>query len=289
MKFDSWDVIIPISVPKCEHCLGSYKILLSIKNKIMISSQILSLLLLVISCVHASNFTVSFYKCKGDTDVVTMDSATLTCEDSEYCTWGSSAVLSGAFTIQEDLLGSEGEVYSIAEVKTKAFGYKDLFEGDIDICDYAVGSLNDGEECPGAGTYSYSLDVTLPEEAKKRWYHKFIKKSYYGKNEIKFDFEDIDAKVKCKFKVHTEGGKTSKGKKRKSKKSSDDEEYDAENITGVAAVAVVGLAAAFGIKKRRRVVTAALSDKMLEDGRDEATSDFEMMDNKKDGTIMVHH
>lgn len=255
----------------------------------MISSQILSLFLLVISCVQASNFTVSFYKCKGDTDVVTMDSATLTCEDSEYCTWGSSAVLTGAFTIQEDLLGSEGEVYSIAEVKTKAFGYKDFFEGDIDICDYVVGSLNEGEECPGAGTYSYSLDFNLPEEAKKRWYHKFIKKSYYGKNEIKFDFEDIDAKVKCKFKVHNEGGKTSKVKKgKKSKKSSDDEEYDTESITGAAAVAVVGLAAAFGIKKRRRVVTAALSDKMLEGGRDEATSDFEMMDNKKDGTIMVH-
>jgi hypothetical protein len=253
----------------------------------MISFQNLSLLLFSISSVQASNFTVSFYKCKGDTDVVMMDSATLSCEGSEYCTWGSSAVLSGALTIQEDLLGSEGEVYSTAEVKAKAFGYKDFFKGYVDLCEYVDETLEEGVECPSKGTYSYSLDFNLPEEAKKRWYHRFIKKSYYGKNELEFDFEDIDTKVECKFKVYADGYDASKVKKTKGKKkkSSYDDEVDAEDITtGAAAVLLLGAAAAFGIKKRRRVVTAALSDKMLQDDRDGATSDFEMMGNKMDNT-----
>ena len=247
--------------------------------------HILSLFLLSMTSVQASNFTVSFYKCKGDTDVVMMDSATLSCDGSEYCTWGSSAVLSGEFTIQEDLLGSEGEIYSTAEVEAKAFGYKDFFEGDVNICNYT-----DGEMCPAAGTYAYSIDFSLPAEAKKKWYHRFIKKSYYGKNELKFDFEDIDAKVKCTFKVHADGIKKSKVKKSKSKKSSDDDDDDDdfENITSAAALVLVGAAAVFGINRRRRVATAGLTDEMLQDDRDEATSDFKMMGNKIDGTIMVH-
>ena len=188
-------------------------------------------------------------------------------------------------TIQEDLLGSEGEIYSTAEVEAKAFGYKDFFEGDVNICNYT-----DGEMCPAAGTYAYSIDFSLPAEAKKKWYHRFIKKSYYGKNELKFDFEDIDAKVKCTFKVHADGIKKSKVKKTKSKKSSDDDDDDDdfENITSAAALVLVGAAAVFGINRRRRVATAGLTDEMLQDDRDEATSDFKMMGNKIDGTIMVH-
>ena len=87
------------------------------------------------------------------------------------------------------------------------------------------------------------------------------------------------------------GIEKSKFKKTTSKKSSDDDDDDdyVENIaTSATALVLVGAAAVFGINRRRRVVTAGLSDEMLQDDRDEATSDFKMMGNKIDGTIMVH-
>mmetsp|Transcript_7217 Transcript_7217/g.13713 ORF Transcript_7217/g.13713 Transcript_7217/m.13713 type:complete len:246 (+) Transcript_7217:113-850(+) len=244
----------------------------------MTSFRILSILLLSLSYVQASNFTVALYKCKGDTDVVMLDSATITCDGSEYCTWGSVAQVSGAFTIQEDLESS------VAEVKAKAFGNK-YFDDEIDICNYVQGpTIPEGLTCPAAGTYGYSTEFTLPEEAKKKWYHWFIKKSYYGKNEVKFDFEEIDAKVKCKFKVYAEGSEKKKGKKKKKSKKSSYDDDDEDYVTSAAALVIVGAAAAFGINKRRRIFTAGgLSDEM-NDG--EATSDFEMMGNK-DSTIMV--
>jgi hypothetical protein len=243
----------------------------------MTNLHLLSIFLLSISCVNASsNFTLALKKCKGDTDIVHLDSATITCDGSDYCSWGDVAQLSGAFTIQFDLESP------VSEVKAKAFGYKEEFE-DIDICDYVVSSL-DGAECPAAGTYGFSTEVTLPESAKKKWYHIFIKKSKYGKNDVKFDFEDI-ADVKCKFKVYAEGYEKKKGKKKgkKSKKDDDDDDDEYDYVNYAAAIGFIGAAAAFGIKKRRRVVTGGSDE--FHDG--EATSNFEMMGNK-DNIIMVH-
>jgi hypothetical protein len=244
----------------------------------MTTFHILSLLLLSISYAKASNFTVALEKCKGDTDVIHLDSLSITCDGSEYCTWGSVADLKGVFTIQFDLESS------IADIKAKAFGYKKKYEG-IDICSYVDNSLNPDVSCPNAGTYSFDIPVTLPEEAKERWYHKFIKKTYYGKNDVKFDFEEIDTDVKCKAKVYAEGSEKKKGKKKKKKKSkSSDDDDDDDYVTSAAALVLVGAAAAFGINRRRRVETIGSSE-----GHDgEATSDFEMMGNNKDNVIMVH-
>mmetsp|Transcript_7222 Transcript_7222/g.13718 ORF Transcript_7222/g.13718 Transcript_7222/m.13718 type:complete len:241 (+) Transcript_7222:113-835(+) len=240
----------------------------------MTSFRILSILLLSLSYVQASNFTVALYKCKGDTDVVMLDSATITCDGSEYCTWGSVAQVSGAFTIQEDLESS------VAEVKAKAFGNK-YFDDEIDICNYVQGpTIPEGLTCPAAGTYGYSTEITLPVDPKEKWYNKFLYKTY-GKKEVKFDFEEIDAKVKCKIYMYMEGSteKEKKGKKKSKKSSYDDDDED--YVTAGAALVIVGAAAAFGINKRRRIVTG--SGALL--GEDQIGSNFEMMGNKNNAVV----
>lgn len=182
--------------------------------------------------------------------------------------------MTGAFTIQFDLDSS------VAEVKAKGFGYKNLFNDDmeINICDYVDSSLNPDNVCPAAGTYGFSTEVTLPEDPKEKWYSKFLYKTY-GKKTVKFDFDDI-ADIKCKFDMYMEGStkKEKKGKKKK-KKSSDDEDYD-DYMTSAAALLFVGAAAAFGVNRRRRVAT---SSGALLDG--EVGSNFEMMGNKNNAVV----
>jgi hypothetical protein len=242
----------------------------------MIAKSILSFFLLSISYVNATNFTIALNSCKGDTDVVTLDSVTIDCDGSEYCTWGSVAQLTGAFTIQFGLDSS------VAEVKAKGFGYKNLFSDDmeINICDYVDSSLNPDDVCPAAGTYGFSTEITLPEDPKEKWYSKFLYKTY-GKKTVKFDFDDI-ADVKCKFDIYMDGStkKEKKGKKKKKKKkSSDDEDYD-DYMTSAAALLFVGAAAAFGVNRRRRVATN--SGALLEG---EVGSNFEMMGSKNNAVV----
>jgi hypothetical protein len=233
----------------------------------MIGKHILSLFLLSISCVNATNFTIALKSCKGDTDVVTLDSVSITCDGSEYCTLGSEAEVSGAFTIQYELESS------VADVKAKYFGYKKEYD-DVDICSFAGEALEEGVSCPGAGTYSFNIPVTLPEVVKDKWYTKFLDKTY-GKKEVEFDFDEIGADVKCKFYIFTEGS-TEKEKKGKKKKKSSDDEY----VTSAAALLFVGAAAAFGINRRRRIATG--SGSLL---GDEIGSNFEMMGNKNNAVV----
>mmetsp|Transcript_7219 Transcript_7219/g.13715 ORF Transcript_7219/g.13715 Transcript_7219/m.13715 type:complete len:241 (+) Transcript_7219:155-877(+) len=240
----------------------------------MIGKRFLALSLLSISYVNATNFTIALKECSGDIDVVTLDSVALDCEGSEYCTWGSVAQVSGAFTIVEDLESS------VAEVKAKAFGNK-YFDDEIDICNYVQGpTIPEGLTCPAAGTYGYSTEITLPVDPKEKWYNKFLYKTY-GKKEVKFDFEEIDAKVKCKIYMYMEGSteKEKKGKKKSKKSSYDDDDED--YVTAGAALVIVGAAAAFGINKRRRIVTG--SGALL--GEDQIGSNFEMMGNKNNAVV----
>lgn len=222
-------------------------------------NNILSLFFLCIPFVKATNFTVVYKRSQGDTSFVKMDSATVTCDGSSYCTWGSTAQVSGVFTIGTNLSSSTSEII------TRGFGYRNTTYDEVDICDYVDSSLY-GSECPAAGTYGFSTEVTIPEGVKESWYTSFLENTF-GKFELKFIFEDDDASVKCIFRLFTENSRRNR------------------NRMNAGALLFVGAAAAaFGAKKRRRIVTAG-SEELL-DG--EVSSNFEMMDTKHQTTIPMY-
>jgi hypothetical protein len=165
--------------------------------------------------------------------------------------------VSGVFTIVSDLSSSTSDIV------TRGFGYRNATYEEVDICDYVNSSL-DGAECPAAGTYSFSTEVTFPEGVEDNWYMSFIENTF-GKYEIKFDFEEDDASVKCFFRIFTE----------------DNKRYN-NNVNAGALLFVGAAATAFGITKRRRIATG--SEDLL--GRGAISSDFEMMDTKGQAACM---
>mmetsp|Transcript_4817 Transcript_4817/g.9186 ORF Transcript_4817/g.9186 Transcript_4817/m.9186 type:complete len:226 (+) Transcript_4817:109-786(+) len=224
----------------------------------MNSNSILSLFFLFISCVNANNFTVVYKRCKGDTDVIKVDSATVTCDDSAYCTWGSVAQVSGVFTILEDLTSST------ADIVTRGFGYRNDTYEEVDICDYVESSF-DGAECPDAGTYSFSTQATFPSDVHESWYSSFLENTF-GKYEFKLSFEEDDIFVKCIFRLFTENSKRNRN-----------------NVNAGALIFVGVVAAAFGVTKRRRTIVSTSSEALL-DG-DVVSSNFEMMDRSTNGVV----
>jgi hypothetical protein len=213
--------------------------------------NILSLFLLCISHVNATAFTVVYKRSKGDNHVINMDSASITCDGSSYCTWGSEAQVTGQFTIYSDLTSPT------ADVITRGFGFRNKTHDELDICDYVDSSLS-GTECPAAGTYTFSTQVTFPSDIKESWYNVFVENTF-GKYEVKFTFQDEGIWVKFIFRLFTENSRRNR------------------NRVSAGAILAVGVAAAFGYKKRRRIVTDP--QHLLDDG--EASSNFEMMNSQQ--------
>ena len=191
-------------------------------------------LLCIPNALAETDLSVTVNQCQGSTDVFTIDSVSLTCDDDNAagCSWGSAATINGTFTIGDGL-------YTASPYITASLFWENaaaVYSGEVDIC---VGNGN----CPDADTYSFITGITLPGSSSS-WYHYWF---WYMTIAVwvTLDFGG-DQEVACLFLVQ-------------GRDSSSSSSY---MIAG-SAMLFVGIAA-FGMRKRRRIVTE--EDVSLEDG-----------------------
>jgi hypothetical protein len=178
------------------------------------------------STLAGQELTVYVEQCTGDTDTFIIDYLTITCDD--YCTWGSNGTYYGSYTLGDDV-STETPV-----VTNKIWGLTH-FHDTVDICDDGSVVNDNGDQCPGAGTYDYLTEASLPGSPGS-WYSFFASwMSFTVHSTIDFG----DAVVVCEIKIKGMG-------------------YDSSSssyMTKGSALMVFGFAAAFRMKKRRIIVT----------------------------------
>jgi len=191
-------------------------------------------LLCIPNALAETDLSVTLQKCQGSTDIFKVDSVSLTCDDDDNaagCSWGSEATINGTFTIGDGIYTASPYISASLFWKNAAA----VYSGEVDIC---VGNGN----CPDADTYSFITGITLPGSLSS-WYQTMTSAMSFAVW-VKFDFGD-DQEVACKFLVAGQDGSA----------------YASYMIAG-SAMLFVGIAA-FGMRKRRRIVT---EEDQLEDG-----------------------
>ena len=195
-------------------------------------------LLCIPNALAETDLSVTLQKCEGSTDVFTVDSVSIDCDDDDNaagCSWGSEATINGTFTIGDDL-------YTTYPYITASLFWKNaaaVYSGNEDIC-------QQNENCPDADTYLFITGITLPGSLSS-WYQTLTSSMSFAVW-VKFHFGS-DQEVACKFIVAGQDSTSA---------------YASYMIAGSAMLFVgfVGIAA-FGIRKRCRSVT---EEDQLEDG-----------------------
>ena len=225
--------ISPLISARVTHVLDSHNLSLS---SIMTNTNLTRFLgyLLLLCIPHAlaeSDLTITLQQCEGSTDAFTLDAVSMTCDDG-ICSGGSDTTINGTFTIGDSLYTSS----PLVTVTLWQFSSA-VYNGTVDICGGTVES-SDGYYCPDAATYSFITGSAIP------WYASII--TWLNISVwVTFDFGG-DQEVVCQLIVEGQ----------------EDSSSSSSYMIAGSAILFVGIAA-FGMRKRRRIVTEG---ELLEDG-----------------------
>jgi hypothetical protein len=134
--------------------------------------------------------SVNLKKCTGDTSVFKVESVSLSCNDGP-CDWGSSATLSGNYTI-----GNEN-ITQTPVVSASIWGVN-LFNDTVDICDDGKVSNAEGDVCPDAASYEYIVETDIPGFS---WLNPLMSWFSIGVSTT-FDFGDASVTCELQAKVN---------------------------------------------------------------------------------------
>ena len=170
--------------------------------------------------------SVNITQCTGDTDIFTVDSVSVSCDDDD-CGWGSDATFYGSYTIG-DTLSTDSPI-----ITAKIWGM-DLYDDTVDICNGGSVYNDNGDYCPDTGTYDFLATSELP------WYFRF---TFWMSSTVYTTFDFGDVVVTCDVKIEASTYSSS---------SSSSTSY----IMSASALMITGVVFGLRIKKRRRLVTA---------------------------------
>ncbi len=137
-----------------------------------------------------SQLSVNLKSCSGDTQMFTVVSAGIICDN--YCTWGSEASLQGTYSIGYYGLDNESPL-----ITASAWGIT-VFNRTVDICDNGHVSSSSGSTCPASGSYTFSTHARLPNAPTNSWVSSFAS---YISISVVTDIDFGDDFVQCSFVV----------------------------------------------------------------------------------------
>lgn len=195
----------------------------------------ITLLAALVNVAQAVEFTVTFNKCNGSTEVLDISDALFTCDG--LCTWGSTATVAAEVELGEDFANYYGADVT-ASLKAASFkAYEFLNEENMDLCEYA--GVEDCQAAAGAGTFNFETELTIPDGS-DHWISS-VANGLFGTAEATIDFGN-DRVIVCSANV--QGAMAG---------------YTKAAVGGVAALAV-GLIALVLLRRRRRSKNNEVSD-----------------------------
>lgn len=207
---------------------------------------------IVLQVTHAGTLlTVSLDSCSSSSSF-TLNDASIVCAGSSsgsytnLCSWGSSAFVTGNYTIGDDGLLTQNpsltvnawgaKVYSSSSGTSSSSNYNAYYddstedEGSINLCNGVTStSSSSSSSCPAAGTYNFLTNVTLPAARTFSVFSSGFRETA-AVNFIFDDGSDDYENVMCSFTVQSRN-------------------YSYSSTNSVAFVLVLG--AAYCMKKRR--------------------------------------
>ncbi len=179
----------------------------------MMNKSLTQILVTLFLCVSSAfSLSVSVNQCTGDTDVFKINRLSISCEDEDYCSWGSYGTFTGSYTLGANVATDSPvitakiwgvSVYNetvrycllqtfpypaidfIHQTKPCALNgmtytlsrsifplYRYSFNRQVDICDNGSIYNSYGSYCPDSGKYKYVAHTELPGSPNS-WYTSF--------------------------------------------------------------------------------------------------------------------
>lgn len=194
----------------------------------------ITLLAALVNVAQAVEFTVTFNKCVGSTEVLDVTQAVFTCDG--LCTWGSTATVAAEVALGDDFANYYGADVTASLKAGSLKAYEFMNEENVDLCEYAgIENCQDG----GAGTYNIETELTIPDGS-GHWASS-IANAVFGTAEATIDFGN-DRVIVCSANV--QGAMAG---------------YTKAAIGGVSLIAV-GLIALVLLRRRKRSKNNEVSD-----------------------------
>lgn len=190
--------------------------------------------------------------CSGD---FSLDSYSLDCGDNE-CTFGQTVGVSGTISSP---YGFTSAVHVKSTACIMSMLCMTVLDSSGEMCNNL--SASDGQECPSAGTYSFSTKYPLPGAEGSNWFY-----GYWIDIHTYFT-DDSGGSTTCKTSVKAVKSKTL-----------------AAAFASFACVILMTSLMALGIKRKRTVGLLGEDDEAVETYA-QPTSDFEMMKDPKNSLV----